>query len=67
MENVKLNPAALSKVNWAQAISLVAVLGTVFGLDLTPEKQAEILAAIATITPTVTLVFRTFFTGKASS
>jgi hypothetical protein len=61
---MRINPAALSKINWTQAVALGATIATVFGFDLSAEEQAKILAAIATITPVVTLIFRTFFTAK---
>jgi predicted RND superfamily exporter protein len=58
-----LNPPALSKINWANIIGGAATLLTVFGIDLSPEMQASIVAGIALVTQLVTVVFRTFFTG----
>lgn len=62
---MNLNPAAFSKVNWTQVVGAVATLGALVGLDLSPERQVEIVAAIALTTQAATVVFRTFFTGKA--
>lgn len=61
---MRLNPAALSKINWTAGLSLVASVAVVFGLDFTVEQQAQTLAVISTVTPTLVLVLRTFFTGK---
>lgn len=59
-----VNPAALSKINWTQAIGFIAMMGTVFGFDFPAETQASIVAAIVAIQSTMTIVFRTWFTVK---
>jgi len=60
----KLNPAALSKINWTQALAVAASLAAVFGLDLTLEQQATAVLAIQGVQSAATIVFRTFMTKK---
>ena len=55
--------AWLSKINWTQAIAFAAMMLTMFGIDLTPDVQAQILAAITAVSAVVTWVLRTFFTS----
>ena len=61
---MNINPSALSKINWTQIVSMAAMLATVFGLDITPEMQVQILAGITAIGTVATFIFRTFFTAK---
>lgn len=60
-----INSAALSKINWTQMISFGAMLAAVFGMDISPEMQVQILAGITAIQTLLTVIFRTFFTAKA--
>lgn len=59
-----INSAALSKINWTQAISFVAMIAAVFGMDISSEMQVQILAGITAVQALLTVVFRTFFTAK---
>lgn len=60
---VPVKSAWYSKINWTQAIAMVAMAGTVFNLfDWTPAQQVEILAGITTIQSGVTWLWKTFFT-----
>lgn len=59
-----MNPAALSKINWTNIIAAAATLLTVFGIDLTPEAQVQIVSGIALISQLLSVVFRTWFTAK---
>lgn len=59
-----INSAALSKINWTQAISFIAMIAAVFGMDISPEMQVQILAGITAIQTLLTVVFRTWFTEK---
>lgn len=60
---VPMKSAWWSKINWAQAIAMVAMAGTVFNLfDWTPEDQVKVLAGITTIQSGVTWMVKTFFT-----
>jgi hypothetical protein len=60
VNGVKIKSAWLSKINWTQAVGLLAAGLTFFKLDLPAETQAAILAGITGITATVTWFFRTF-------
>jgi len=59
-----MNTAALSKINWTQLLSMAAMLATVFGFDISPEMQVQILAGITAFGTVATFIFRTFFTAK---
>lgn len=59
-----INSAALSKINWTQAISFIAMIAAVFGMDISSEAQVQILAGITAVQALLTVVFRTFFTEK---
>ncbi len=60
----KLNPAALSKINWTNGLAFVATLGAVFGLDITPEQQLQAVATIGIVSQVASVIFRTFMTVK---
>lgn len=58
------NPPQVSKINWTQIVSMaIAVLAT-FGIAIPDEWQPIILQALLFITPIVTMILRTWFTGK---
>lgn len=56
--------AWLSKINWTQAVGLVAMLLTFFGINVPEDVKAEMLAVIGGVTTVVTWVLRTWFTTK---
>ena len=56
-----------SKINWTQVVSIVAVVGTLFGLDISPEMQAKIVGGIGVVTPIATMIMRTWFTTKLTT
>jgi hypothetical protein len=58
---VEVKSAWLSKINWTQAVAVVAMVATMFGLDIDATLQAEILAAIIGVQSVVTWVIKTFF------
>ena len=59
-----MNPAVLSKINWTNIIAAGATLLTIFGIDLTPEAQMQIVTGIALASQLLSIVFRTWFTAK---
>lgn len=63
---VPVKSAWLSKINWTQAISMLAMVGTVFGLNLEPQTQADIVVAIGLAQGALTWVFKTFFTNTVT-
>ena len=59
-----INSAAFSKINWTQFISFIAMIAAVFGMDISPESQVQIVAGISALQGLLTVVFRTWFTAK---
>ena len=53
-----------SKINWVQMASVAASILIVFGVNVPPELQAQIAAAITALSAVVTIVMRTWFTTK---
>lgn len=60
----KLNPAALSKINWTQALAVAASFSAVFGMEMTPAQQVAAVLAIQSAQGVLTFLFRTFMTVK---
>jgi hypothetical protein len=56
-----------SKINWTNAVSAVAVLAALFGLDIPPDMQVKIVGFLGVATPVVTMILRTFFTKKLTA
>lgn len=65
-QTVVAKSAWASKINWTQAVAILASIGAYFGLDLDAQTQAEILAAIPIVQGLVTWVLRTFFNNSVS-
>lgn len=61
------NPPQWSKINWTQFISFAAGILTMFGINLTPEQQMFALQVLVFVTPVVTWIFRTWFTGTPAT
>ena len=61
---MNINPAAVSKINWANLLAGAAAVAAVFGLDLDAATQGKIVTGIALAMPVVNIVLRTFFTAK---
>lgn len=59
---VAVKSAWWSKVNWAQIIAMGASLSVVFGLNISPEDQAKIVATIQALSGFATIILRTWFT-----
>ena len=53
-----------SKINWTQIISVIAMVGSFVGLDLSPELQGALVTAIGAMAGVATIVWRTWFTTK---
>lgn len=53
-----------SKINWAQAIGILATVLALVGIDLDPETQVAVIAGINGVMAFVTWVMRTWFTTK---
>jgi hypothetical protein len=57
--------AWFSKINWTQIVAMIAMIGTVFGIDVPEDVRVQLLAAIGGIQGVATWIFRTWFTKKA--
>jgi hypothetical protein len=61
---MNINPAHLSKINWVNGLAFVAGLAAVVGIDISEDLQKQVVSGIAVGLPVLTIVLRTFFTGK---
>lgn len=59
-----LNSAATSKINWTNGIAFIASLVALFGVDISPEMQLSIVASLGVVSQVLTMILRTWFTGK---
>jgi len=59
---VDVKSAWLSKINWTQAIGVLASIAAVFGFDLDAPTQIEIVAGIQGIVAVITWALKTFGT-----
>jgi len=59
---VAIKSAWWSKINWTQAIAILASVGVFFGLHLSPEDQAKIVVTIQAVSGLITIIQRTWFT-----
>lgn len=57
---VDVKSAWLSKINWTQAIGVIASVAAVFGFNLPPETQIALVGAIQGVVAVVTWVLKTF-------
>jgi lysozyme family protein len=64
-ETVDVKSPIESKINWTQLVAVVASLGVVFGLNISPEMQATIVTGITFAQGALTFLFRTF--GKQTA
>lgn len=56
-----------SKINWVQLMSVLASLLVVFGINIPPELQAQVAAAITALSGIITIVMRTWFTKEITA
>lgn len=61
------NPPIASKINWTQIIAFIVGALAAFGIVIPPEYQTIVLQVLALVTPVLTFIFRTWFTGKAAT
>ena len=59
-----MNPTKSSKVNWTQAIAFLAMIATLFGIDVPDDVKLQMVAAIQALQSIVTWVFHTWFSGE---
>lgn len=58
--------AWLSKINWTQALGVLASILAVFGFNLDAQTQLAVVGAIQGVVAGVTWVMRTFFTKSVT-
>ena len=63
---VDVKSAWWSKINWVQAVAMLATVATVFGFDFPPELQAKIVATITGVSGVATVILRTWFTTSVT-
>jgi hypothetical protein len=63
---ITLNPAGLSKINFANALGFLVALLATFGIVVPDQLQHQVLDFIAVGLPLVTMTLRTWFTGKGA-
>ncbi len=56
-----MNPAAFSKVNWTQAVAFIAMLLTLFGIDMPDNVKLETVALIQAAQSIITWLLHTYF------
>jgi hypothetical protein len=64
---VPIKSAWTSKINWTQAISVIASLLALKGINLDASTQASILSVIIGINAVTTWVMRTWFNGSVTA
>lgn len=63
---VDVKSAWASKINWTQAVAVIASVLVLFGIDVPPEAQAQIVVAITSVSGIVTWVLKTWFTTSVT-
>lgn len=63
---VAVKSAWWSKINWTQAIGMLASVGVLFGMHLSPDEQAKIVVTIQAISGVATVILRTWFTTSVT-
>ena len=64
--NVPVKPWYESKINWTQAIGVVASVATLFGFTVPPELIPQVVAGIVAVQGLLTFVFKTWFTSTVT-
>lgn len=63
-KTMRINPAALSKINWTNAVAFVVAVAAVFDVAIPEDAQKGVLEFVALATPLATMLLRSFFTVK---
>jgi hypothetical protein len=56
-----MNPAAFSKINWTQAVAFLAMLLTLFGIDMPDNVKLETVALIQAVQTIATWLLHNVF------
>ncbi|MFH1740047.1 MAG: hypothetical protein ABIH23_13640 [bacterium] len=63
---VEVKSSWASKINWTQAIALLAGVLTYFGVEMDEATKQAVLATIVGASAVITWVLRTWFTSKVT-
>lgn len=58
----EVRSAWLSKINWTQAVTSLAMVLSWLGIDMPPDVRAAVITGIAAIGQVATWILRTWFT-----
>lgn len=64
---VPVSSSWLSKINWVQAVSILATIISIWGIDMDAKTQVAVVGIIQGIQTVVTWVLRTWFTTSVTS
>ncbi len=56
-----MNPSSFSKINWTQAVAFLAMLLTLFGIDMPDDVKLEAVALIQAAQSVLTWILHTYF------
>jgi uncharacterized membrane protein len=56
-----MNPVSFSKINWTQAVAFLAMLLTLFGIDMPDNVKLETVALIQAAQSVLTWILHTWF------
>ena len=56
-----MNPSSFSKINWTQAVAFLAMLLTLFGIDMPDDVKLEAVALIQAAQSVSTWILHTYF------
>lgn len=56
-----MNPSSFSKINWTQAVAFLAMLLTLFGIDMPDDVKLETVALIQAAQSVLTWILHTYF------
>lgn len=59
---VGVKSAWASKINWTQAVALLAMVLAVFGIDMPPDTKVAIVALIQAVQSIASWIIKTWFT-----
>ena len=63
---VAVKSAWWSKINWTQFVSLAGSVLVFFGLDISEEHKAAIIAILNGLSSVLTIILRTWFTSSVT-
>lgn len=55
-----------SKIMWTQVIGIGCMVATLFGVDVPPDLQLQIVSGIVAVQGVITVILKTFFTSTVT-